>query len=143
MKSKDLPIDVIVPVYPKVNKIHQPRLLSLSTTTMLGTLLLFAASVSAQLTPSQTYTPPSASQGTVSSTSAPNPQWAAVLGNSLYFYDAQRSGNLSQGTYGNRVPWRNDSCLDDGKAEGMDLSGGWFDAGDVSGLDRRAWSSDR
>jgi endoglucanase len=66
------------------------------------------------------------------STTSPNPQWAAVLGDALFFYDAQRSGNLSAGSYPNRVDWRNDSALEDGRDYGLDLTGGWYDAGDVS-----------
>lgn len=99
-----------------------------------GVFLSFAiAGLSqAQLTPSPTYSPPSATQGTVASTSSPNAQWADVLGNALWFYDAQRSGHLDQGAYGNRVSWRNDSALEDGSDWNTDLSGGWYDAGDVS-----------
>ncbi|GFZ42444.1 hypothetical protein JCM24511_00159 [Saitozyma sp. JCM 24511] len=84
----------------------------------------------AQLTPSPTYSPPSATAGLASSSSTPNTQWSNVLGNSLWFYDAQRSGKLDQGTYGNRVSWRNDSALQDGSDWGLDLTGGWYDAGD-------------
>ncbi|WRT65801.1 uncharacterized protein IL334_002750 [Kwoniella shivajii] len=93
-------------------------------------LLLKSSSALGQLTPSPTYSPPTASAGLVASTSTPNTQWSNVLGNSLYFYDAQRSGKLDQGTYGNRVEWRNDSALNDGSDWNLDLSGGWYDAGD-------------
>jgi endoglucanase len=95
-------------------------------------LIVSCSLVKAQLTPSPSYAPPPAAQGTQASTGSPNSQWSTVLGNSLWFYDAQRSGRLEQGTYGNRVAWRNDSCLEDGSDYGVDLSGGWFDAGDVS-----------
>ena len=78
------------------------------------------------------YSPPSATAGNIPSTGKVNTQWSNLLGNTLYFYDEQRSGNISQGTYGNRVPWRNDTCLDDGSDVGLDLAGGWMDAGDVS-----------
>lgn len=88
----------------------------------------------AQLTPSPSYTPPSPTAGLTRSTETPSPQWAAVLGNSLWFYDAQRSGELNEGSYPNRVSWRNDSALDDGDDYGVDLTGGYYDAGDVSGL---------
>lgn len=101
-------------------------------------LILLAALASplsafAQLTPSPTYSPPSPTSGLTksSSSASPNPQWSAVLGNALWFYDAQRSGNLSAGAYPNRVQWRNDSLLDDGDDGGMDLAGGYYDAGDV------------
>nr|ODN85568.1 endoglucanase [Cryptococcus depauperatus CBS 7841] len=84
----------------------------------------------AQLTPTPTYTPPGVSAGLQPSTGTPNAQWSTVLGNALWFYDAQRSGRLDSGTYGNRVDWRNDSGLGDGSDWGLDLSGGWYDAGD-------------
>ncbi|ORX86793.1 Six-hairpin glycosidase [Basidiobolus meristosporus CBS 931.73] len=45
----------------------------------------------------------------------------------LWFYDAQRSGKLPPA---NRVPWRKSSHMDDGKPFGLDLSGGYYDAGD-------------
>ncbi len=99
---------------------------------LLSLVLTILQTAQAQLTPSPTYSPPSASSGTSPSTSTPNSQWETVLGNSLWFYDAQRSGRLNAGTYGNRVPWRNDSALNDGSDWNLDLSGGWYDAGDVS-----------
>ncbi|KAL7424645.1 hypothetical protein Q5752_000329 [Cryptotrichosporon argae] len=93
-------------------------------------LPFLAPLVAAQLTPSVTYSPPASTAGVVASTSSPNAQWSTVLGNALWFYDAQRSGRLDAGTYGNRVAWRNDSALDDGSDWGIDLTGGWYDAGD-------------
>lgn len=90
---------------------------------------LFLNTALAQVSlPSTAYLPPSADTGAVpsNSTSIPNPQWSNLLGNLIYFYDAQRSGKLPDS---NRVSWRNDSCLDDGKDAGLDLSGGYYDAG--------------
>ncbi|CAK5275709.1 unnamed protein product [Mycena citricolor] len=81
--------------------------------------------------PNPPYFPPNASSGaqpSASSSSLPNPQWGNLLGNLLYFYEAQRSGNLT-GT-NTRVPWRNSSCVNDGHDVGLDLSGGYYDAGD-------------
>ena len=52
---------------------------------------------------------------------------AEALQKSLWFYDAQRSGDLPE-LY--RVPWRGDSGLSDGGDNGLDLSGGFHDAGD-------------
>ena len=46
---------------------------------------------------------------------------------SLFFYDAQRSGDLPEDF---RVSWRGDSAVDDGSDVGLDLSGGFYDAGD-------------
>ncbi|XP_070534197.1 endoglucanase E-4-like [Ptychodera flava] len=53
--------------------------------------------------------------------------YAEVLHKSLLFYEAQRSGKLPEN---NRIPWRGDSGLDDGSDVGVDLTGGWYDAGD-------------
>lgn len=50
-----------------------------------------------------------------------------VIGKLLLFFEAQESGKLRAG---HRVQWRGDSYLHDGAAHGLDLSGGWFDAGD-------------
>ncbi|MEO8605581.1 MAG: glycoside hydrolase family 9 protein [bacterium] len=55
--------------------------------------------------------------------------YAAALGKSLQFYEAQRSGpHLSRYTW--QVAWRQPAALSDGADVGVDLSGGWFDAGD-------------
>ncbi|WP_309380989.1 glycoside hydrolase family 9 protein [Cerasicoccus frondis] len=53
--------------------------------------------------------------------------YGEALQKSLYFYEAQRSGELPED---NRVSWRGDSALDDGSDVGLDLSGGYYDAGD-------------
>lgn len=42
---------------------------------------------------------------------------------SFSFFNAQRSGAL---TDSNNISWRQDAAVDDGLAEGVDLSGGWF-----------------
>ncbi|MEJ2694283.1 MAG: glycoside hydrolase family 9 protein, partial [Candidatus Thiodiazotropha sp.] len=65
-----------------------------------------------------------------------------------YFYEAQRSGplpkfdgdlpfvdpasgqRLHDGFLASRIPWRGDSDLQDGADVGLDLTGGWHDAGD-------------
>jgi hypothetical protein len=49
-----------------------------------------------------------------------------VLGKALLFFEAQESGHLRAG---HRVAWRGPSFLADGQADGLSLSGGWFDAG--------------
>ncbi|KAL0949673.1 hypothetical protein HGRIS_009711 [Hohenbuehelia grisea] len=81
--------------------------------------------------PESQFKPPDPLAGAVSSNSSdsPNPQWSTLLGNLLYFYEAQRSGPVSSARI-RRVDWRNDSALDDGKDAGVDLSGGYYDAGD-------------
>jgi aryl-phospho-beta-D-glucosidase BglC (GH1 family) len=53
--------------------------------------------------------------------------YADVLQRSLLFYDAQRSGDLPANF---RVSWRGDSAVNDGADVGIDLSGGFYDAGD-------------
>ncbi|XP_046557783.1 endoglucanase 14-like [Haliotis rubra] len=53
--------------------------------------------------------------------------YADVLGKSILFYEAQRSGPLPST---NRIPWRADSALNDGSDNNRDLTGGWYDAGD-------------
>jgi len=71
--------------------------------------------------PSPPYLPPNPSLGAVPSLGGyPNRQWTNLLGDLLYFYEAQRSGNIPSST---RVSWRNSSALDDGKDVGLDLTG--------------------
>ena len=53
--------------------------------------------------------------------------YGEVLQKSLYFYEAQRSGRLPANF---RVKWRGDSGLRDGADVGLDLTGGYHDAGD-------------
>ncbi|BCB82564.1 hypothetical protein GCM10022251_79440 [Phytohabitans flavus] len=53
--------------------------------------------------------------------------YAEALQKSLFFYEAQVSGPKPAW---NRVSWRGDSALSDGSGAGLDLTGGWFDAGD-------------
>ncbi|XP_046564700.1 endoglucanase 4-like [Haliotis rubra] len=53
--------------------------------------------------------------------------YAEILMKSILFYEAQRSGKLPPD---NRIPWRADSALNDKGANGEDLTGGWYDAGD-------------
>nr|WP_157484892.1 glycoside hydrolase family 9 protein [Gilvimarinus polysaccharolyticus] len=53
--------------------------------------------------------------------------YGEALQKSLYFYEAQQAGPLPEW---NRVPWRGDSTPTDGDDVGIDLRGGWFDAGD-------------
>ncbi|GAT34732.1 cellulose binding domain-containing protein [Terrimicrobium sacchariphilum] len=60
------------------------------------------------------------------SQSRPDFNYAAALQMSLYFYEAQRSGKLGD----TRVAWRRDSGLSDGADKGVDLTGGYYDAGD-------------
>ena len=94
-------------------------------------LFLQAVRVAAQLPlPTKPFLPPPSNFGATPSTesSLPNPHWLTLLGNGLFFYEAQRSGKLPDT---NRVSWRNDSCVNDGQDVNLDLSGGYYDAGGV------------
>jgi hypothetical protein len=48
--------------------------------------------------------------------------YGQVLGLSLKFYEAQRSGKLPAN---NRIKWRGDSGLTDRAPDGRDVTGGW------------------
>ncbi|KAG6519396.1 hypothetical protein ZIOFF_022889 [Zingiber officinale] len=50
-----------------------------------------------------------------------------ALTKSLLFFEAQRSGKLPANQ---RVTWRGDSAIGDGSEAGVDLAGGYYDAGD-------------
>ncbi|XP_048230595.1 endoglucanase 24-like isoform X2 [Ricinus communis] len=54
-------------------------------------------------------------------------KYSDALEVSLQFFDIQKSGKLVN----NRIPWRGDSGLQDGKQQGLDLSKGTYDAGDL------------
>jgi hypothetical protein len=58
---------------------------------------------------------------------APKFNYAEALQKSILFYEAQRSGPVPAW---NRLDWKGPSALEDGKDVGVDLSGGWYDAGD-------------
>src|SRR3954452_24539282 len=53
--------------------------------------------------------------------------YAEALQDSMLFYEIQRSGHLPAD---NRVLWRGPSDLSDGADHGLDLTGGYHDAGD-------------
>jgi hypothetical protein len=53
--------------------------------------------------------------------------YGEALEKAIMFYEAQRSGRLPANP---RVPWRKDSALNDGRDANVDLTGGWYDAGD-------------
>ena len=56
-----------------------------------------------------------------------NYNYGEALQKSILFYELQRSGPLPEQT---RCNWRGDSGLEDGADNGLDLTGGWYDAGD-------------
>ncbi|RCV11571.1 hypothetical protein SETIT_2G196500v2 [Setaria italica] len=53
--------------------------------------------------------------------------YGVALSKSLLYFEAQRSGRLP---HNQRVPWRGHSGLTDGLQQGVDLVGGYYDAGD-------------
>ncbi|XP_057540839.1 endoglucanase 11-like, partial [Amaranthus tricolor] len=53
--------------------------------------------------------------------------YGEALSKSLLYFEAQRSGHLP---YNQRVAWRSHSGLLDGLQQGVDLVGGYYDAGD-------------
>ena len=56
-----------------------------------------------------------------------NFRYGEALQKSFLFYEANRSGSLPND---NRIEWRSDSTVNDGSDVGLDLTGGYFDAGD-------------
>ncbi|XP_023007593.1 endoglucanase 11-like [Cucurbita maxima] len=50
-----------------------------------------------------------------------------ALSITLLYFESQRSGRLP---YNQRLPWRHHSALSDGLHQGVDLVGGYYDAGD-------------
>ncbi|NUR59443.1 MAG: hypothetical protein HOV87_12355 [Catenulispora sp.] len=77
--------------------------------------------------------PAAARASTAASTPASTPSgtgefdYAEALQDSMLFYESQRSGPLPAD---NRVLWRGPSDLTDGADHGLDLTGGYHDAGD-------------
>ncbi|KAK7307875.1 hypothetical protein VNO77_41314 [Canavalia gladiata] len=59
--------------------------------------------------------------------SSANYDYADALGKAILFFEGQRSGKLP---INQRVKWRGDSALSDGKLQNVDLIGGYYDAGD-------------
>ncbi|KAK4795134.1 hypothetical protein SAY86_013128 [Trapa natans] len=53
--------------------------------------------------------------------------YGEALGKAILFFEGQRSGKLPAEQ---RVGWRGDSALNDGKLENVNLTGGFYDAGD-------------
>ncbi|CAL9125068.1 endoglucanase 8-like [Musa troglodytarum] len=78
-------------------------------------LLMLVASMAAWMMPSAV-----AGKG-------PPPNYADALSKCLLFYEGQRSGKLPPTQ---RATWRKDSALKDGQDAGVDLVGGYYDAGD-------------
>jgi hypothetical protein len=66
----------------------------------------------------------------ITNISAATFNYGEALQKSILFYEAQRSGKLSTSSIPTRLTWRGDAQLTDGQDVGLDLTGGWVDAGD-------------
>ncbi|GJP44682.1 hypothetical protein CLOM_g4045 [Closterium sp. NIES-68] len=67
-------------------------------------------------------------RASVASAAPGDPDYADALAKTILFLEGQRSGPLDPAT--TRVTWRNDSGLQDGAKNSVDLVGGYYDAGD-------------
>ncbi|XP_066352221.1 endoglucanase 20-like [Miscanthus floridulus] len=56
-----------------------------------------------------------------------SPNYHGALAKAILFFEGQRSGRLPANQ---RVKWRGDSALTDGQPENVNLTGGYYDAGD-------------
>lgn len=61
------------------------------------------------------------------SVSAANYNYGEALQKAIMFYEFQRSGKIPENSRNN---WRGDSGMTDGADNNIDLTGGWYDAGD-------------
>ncbi|WOL10085.1 endoglucanase 8-like [Canna indica] len=85
-----------------------------STVVFYSALLLYTATIVAVMMPS-------------GSEAFNGGDYAQALSKSIMFFEGQRSGKLPSSQ---RIRWRKDSALNDGKDVGVDLTGGYYDAGD-------------
>ncbi|KAK2372096.1 endoglucanase [Trifolium repens] len=67
------------------------------------------------------------SEELISKSSSANYDYVDALGKAILFFEGQRSGKLPKDQ---RVKWRGDSALSDGKSQNVNLVGGYYDAGD-------------
>ncbi|PNX94294.1 cellulase [Trifolium pratense] len=63
----------------------------------------------------------------ISKSSSANYDYVDALGKAILFFEGQRSGKLPKDQ---RIKWRGDSALSDGKPQNVNLVGGYYDAGD-------------
>lgn len=75
----------------------------------------------------KTATVPLLTGSDLSSSSTGKFNYGEALQKNFLFFEANQSGELSPN---NRVEWRSDSTMQDGQPQGVDLEGGYFDAGD-------------
>lgn len=100
----------------------------LATSVALLSILGPTSTLAQVAAPATAWEPAPASEGNTASVAGSRSQWESTFGDTLWFYDAQRSGVLPDNF---RVTWRNDSVLTDGQSVDLDLSGGFFDAGNM------------
>nr|XP_004292399.2 PREDICTED: endoglucanase 9-like [Fragaria vesca subsp. vesca] len=67
--------------------------------------------------------------GNVQLVQAGNPNYRDALAKSILFFHGQRSGKLPSGA-AQQMTWRSNSGLSDGRLAQVDLTGGYYDAGD-------------
>lgn len=79
------------------------------------------------LTPGDKHLRPASAASPIPMMQSSSFNYGEVLQKAIWFYEAQVSG---QKPTANRVSWRGDSTLGDGSDVGVNLTGGWFDAGD-------------
>ncbi|KAH8553780.1 EndoEXOCELLULASE [Umbelopsis sp. PMI_123] len=63
----------------------------------------------------------------ISQVAAANQNYALAFQTSIHWFEAQTSGTKPSWS---TITWRGNSALLDGKDHGLDLTGGWYDAGD-------------
>ncbi|MBP1781737.1 glycoside hydrolase family 9 protein [Micromonospora chalcea] len=90
-------------------------------------LLAAGAALAVGLATAVAAAPPASAVEVPAAQAAATFNYAEALQKSLFFYEAQQSGPKPSW---NRVSWRGDSALTDGADVGVDLTGGWYDAGD-------------
>lgn len=105
-----------------VNKLERGRFLTIAIT-FLVTMVLASCAVSV----SQDNSISAGNKAAVSQLAAGSFNYGEALQKAIMFYEFQRSGKLPANTRNN---WRGDSGLTDGADVGLDLTGGWYDAGD-------------
>ena len=88
---------------------------------------LFKKALSATLALALTATTLTVMPGAEAVDAAANYNYGDALSKSLLFYELQESGEIEDDI---RTNWRADSAMTDGADNNVDLTGGWYDAGD-------------
>ena len=92
---------------------------------------LFKKALSATLALALTATTLTVMPGAETVDAAANYNYGDALSKSLLFYELQESGEIEDDI---RTNWRADSAMTDGADNNVDLTGGWYDAGDTQEL---------